>query len=67
MTTHSDLVVQAVAKAVEERTVKPGQVAVYYFERSHEHPWTRVRRIGVYEDGTVEELPDAEKVVAMLF
>jgi len=67
MTTHSDIVIQAVAKAVEERAVKPDHVAVYYLERSREYPWTRVRRIGVYEDGTLEELPDAEKIVTMLF
>jgi len=67
MTTHSDIVVQALAKAVEERVIKPGQVAVYYLERSRESPWTRARRLKVYEDGTVEELPDVEKVVSMLF
>jgi len=67
MTTHNDLVVQAIAKAVEERAIKPDQAAVYYFERSREHPWTRVKKIEVYEDGTVEELPDAEKAIAMLF
>jgi len=67
MTVHSDLVVQALAKAVWEGVIKPDQVAVYYFERSRENPWTRVRRLEVYEDGTVEELPDVEKVVTMLF
>jgi len=67
MTTHSDVVLQALAKAVGEGVVRPDQVAIYYLERSRENPWTRARRLRVYEDGTIEELPDVEKVVSMLF
>lgn len=67
MTTHSDVVLQAVVKAVEEKLIRSDHAAVYYFERSSESPWTKVRELKVYEDGTIEELPDVEKVVSMLF
>lgn len=67
MTTHSDLVLHALAKAVEEGEVKASDVAAYYLNRSRESPWTRVKRLEVYEDGTIEELPDSERVVSALF
>ncbi|MCE4598772.1 MAG: AAA family ATPase [Desulfurococcales archaeon] len=67
MTTHSDIALQALAKTVEEEAIRTSQVAVYYLERSHEYPWTRIRELKVYEDGTIEELPDVEKAVALLF
>jgi len=67
MTTHSDLALQAIAKAVESKVIEARHTAIYYFERSRENPWTRIRRLEVYEDGTIEELPDVEKVVAALF
>ncbi len=67
MTSHSDIVVKALLKAIEEKSIGVEHLAVYYFERSPEHPWTRVRELKVYEDGTIEELPDVEKVISMLF
>lgn len=67
ITTHNDIAVQAIVKAVEEKRIKPDNTAVYYFERSPENPWTKVRELKVYEDGTIEELPDVEKVVSALF
>jgi len=66
MTTHSDLVIRAVAKAVEEMA-RPDNVAIYYLERSEERPWTAVKRIAVYEDGTLEEYPHADEVIVALF
>jgi len=67
MTTHSDLVVHGLAKMVEEKRLEPRDVAIYYLERSKDSPWTRVRELKVYEDGTVEELPGVEEVIARLF
>ncbi|WP_167827664.1 AAA family ATPase [Pyrobaculum islandicum] len=67
MTTHSDIAIKALLKAVEDKSLETQHVAVYYFERSAENPWTRVRELRVYEDGTIEELPDVERVVSMLF
>ncbi|RLE95421.1 MAG: hypothetical protein DRJ96_08675 [Thermoprotei archaeon] len=67
MTTHSDLVIRAVAKAVEEEMARPDNVAIYYLERSEERPWTAVKRIAVYEDGTLEEYPHADEVIVALF
>ena len=67
MTTHNDLLVRAIAKAIEEGTATPSDIAIYYLERSKENPWTKTRRIAVYEDGTVEEYPHAEGVITKLF
>ncbi len=67
ITTHNDIIVRTLAKAVEERKIRPSDVAVYYFERGPENPWTRVRKLEIYEDGSIEELPDAEKIITALF
>lgn len=67
VTTHSDIALQTIAKTVEEGGIRHDQVAVYYFERSREDPWTRVRELKVYEDGTIEELPDVARAVTLLF
>jgi len=67
MTTHNDLVLHAIAKAVEEGQLKPEDVAIYYLERSSEKPWTTAKKIKVYEDGTFEELPHIDKVVSFVF
>ena len=66
-TTHNDLVLHAVGRAVEDGVVKPERVAVYYLERSKEMPWTGARRIQVYEDGTFAEIPHVEEVLAHVF
>jgi predicted ATP-dependent endonuclease of OLD family len=67
LTTHNDLVLHAIAKAVEKKQLKPGDVAIYYLERGPEKPWTNARRIAIYEDGTFEEIPHLDKVVSLVF
>ena len=67
ITTHNDIIVHTLAKMVEEKKISPNDVAVYYFERGPECPWTRVRKLKIYEDGTIEDLPDIEKVLTALF
>lgn len=61
--THSDVFVHAIAHVFKD----PSKVAIYYLERSKEFPWTIARRIEVYEDGTIEEFPGAEEIIARLF
>jgi len=67
MTTHSELVPLGLAKMVEAGRLEPGDVAIYRLERGKDSPWARVRELKVYRDGTVEELPEVEEVVARLF
>jgi AAA15 family ATPase/GTPase len=67
MTTHSEIIPLSIAKLVEEDKLKPNDVRIYYLTRSKEEPWTKIRKIEVYENGTLEELPDSEKVTALLF
>ncbi len=67
MTTHSEIIPLAIAKLVEEGKLKPDDVRIYYLTRSKEEPWTKIKKIEVYENGTLEELPDTEKVMALLF
>ena len=67
MTTHSDILLHAVAKAVEEKRISHEHVSVYYLYRDHQEIWSRARKLEVYEDGTLEELPDVEEVIARLF
>jgi predicted ATPase len=61
-TTHSDLVVLALAKLVAQRRLKPEDVKVYYFTRN---PWTRAEEIKIHPNGTVEKLPDWEAAAAL--
>jgi hypothetical protein len=67
VTTHSDLILHSLAKLVETGVIKPGDVTVYYLERSSEKPWTAARRIHVYEDGTFEEIPHVAEVISRVF
>jgi hypothetical protein len=67
ITTHSEIIPLSIAKLVEGRDVSVDDVRIYYLERTKDEPWTNVRRIEVYEDGTLDELPDSEKVTAYLF
>jgi energy-coupling factor transporter ATP-binding protein EcfA2 len=67
LTTHNDLVLHAIAKAVEKKQLKPGDVAIYYLERGADKPWTNARRIAIYEDGTFEEIPHLDKVISLVF
>jgi len=67
VTTHSEIIPLAIGKFVEAGELKSKDVKIYYFERSGKSPWTRLRMIKVYEDGTLDELPDSEKTTASLF
>ena len=67
MTTHSDILLHAVAKAVEEKRISHEHVSVYYLYRDHQEVWSRARKLKVYEDGTFEELPGVEEVISKLF
>ena len=67
MTTHNDLVIHTLLKAVSDGELRPGDIRVYYLERSRADPWTRVRELRVYDDGTIEEIPGAEEVTTALF
>lgn len=67
MTTHSEIIPLSIAKLVEVGKVTPSDVRIYYLMRSREEPWTKIKKIDVYEDGTLEELPDSEKITALLF
>lgn len=66
-TTHNDLILHVIGRVVEEEVLKPSQVAVYYLERTREIPWTTVRKIQVYEDGTFSEIPHVEEVLSHVF
>ncbi len=67
MTTHSEIIPLSIAKLVEVGKIKPEDVKIYYLTRSKEDPWTKIKNIKVYEDGTLEELPDSEKITTHLF
>ncbi len=67
MTTHSEIIPLSIAKLVEVGKVTPSDVKIYHLMRSREEPWTKIKKIDVYEDGTLEELPDSEKITALLF
>jgi len=64
MTTHSDIPLITIGRLVSKGDLSPEEVKVYYFKRE---PWTRVSEIAVYEDGTLESLPDSEELIAHLF
>ena len=64
MTTHSDIPILTIAKLISEGQLNPEDVKIYYFTRD---PWTKLREIKVYEDGTLDSLPDTEELVAHLF
>ncbi len=67
MTSHSEIIPLSLAKLVETGNVSKNDIRIYYLTRSREDPWTKIKKIEVYEDGTLEELPDSEKVTAQLF
>ncbi|MEM1611444.1 MAG: AAA family ATPase [Sulfolobales archaeon] len=64
MTTHSDIPLHVVSKLVVEGSLKAEDVKIYYFKRD---PWTMVSEIKIYEDGTLESLPDSEELITRLF
>jgi len=63
-TTHSDIPLTTMAKLVREETLEAEDVKIYYFKRD---PWTKISEIKLYEDGTLERLPDAEELITRLF
>ena len=67
MTSHSEIIPLSLAKLVEIGTLNKDDVRIHYLTRSKEEPWTRTKKIEVYEDGTLEQLPDSEKITAYLF
>lgn len=64
MTTHSDIPLITIAKLVAEKMLKVNDIKTYYFKRD---PWTKLSEIKFYEDGTIENLPDTEELIARLF
>ena len=63
-TTHSDIPLTTMAKLVSQETLEAEDVKIYYFKRD---PWTKISEIKLYEDGTLERLPDAEELITRLF
>lgn len=63
-TTHSDIPLTTMAKLVREENLKAKDVKIYYFKRD---PWAQISEIRLYEDGTLEHLPDAEELITRLF
>lgn len=66
ITTHSDIVTTTIAKIVTENKQRE-KATIYHTERNKEKPWTNIRKIEIYEDGTTEEFPGAEEVLTKLF
>ena len=64
MTTHSDIPLTTMAKLVAEGKLKIEDIKVFYFKRD---PWTKISEIKFFEDGTIEQLPDTEKLITYLF
>jgi len=64
MTTHSDIPLTTIGKLVAEKALRAADVKIYYLTRD---PWTKLSEIKVYEDGTLESLPDIEKLITRLF
>jgi hypothetical protein len=64
MTTHSDIPPIMMGKLIAKKHLTRKEVKVYYFKRD---PWTKISEIKVYEDGTLESLPDAEELITHLF
>ncbi len=67
MMTHSEIIPTYLAKLVETGTIKKDNVNIFYLRRNKTDPWTKINKIEIYEDGTLDELPDSEEVVARLF
>lgn len=64
MTTHSDIPLTTIGKLVAKKALKAEDIKIYYFKRD---PWTKLSEIELYEDGTLESLPDTEKLITRLF
>lgn len=64
MTTQSDIPILTIGKLISKKALNVNNVKIYYLKRE---PWTRIREIKIYEDGTFETLPDSEELVTRLF
>jgi len=64
MTTHSDIPPTTMGKLVTKKVLKSEDIKIYYFKRD---PWTKLSEIKLYEDGTLEGLPDTEELITRLF
>jgi len=64
MTTHSDVPLTTMAKLVKDKKLSADDVRIYYFKRD---PWTKLSSIKLFDDGTLESLPDTEEVITRLF
>jgi len=67
MTTHSELCVLALVKAVREKILSSEDVRIYYLERNEKHPFTQCKKIEMSEDGTIQPIPDSMDVTVQLF
>ncbi len=67
LTTHSDTLVYMVAKQVEKKVLKPDDIRIYYVYRDKEHIWTQCKRLEIYEDGFVEDIPHVSEVLSRIF
>ena len=67
MSTHSEIIPLSLSKNVEDGLIKPEDVRLYYLRRSEENPWTELKRINIYEDGSLDPLPDSEETTVNLF
>jgi energy-coupling factor transporter ATP-binding protein EcfA2 len=64
VTTQSDIPLLTIGKLISRKVLDAENVKIYYFTRE---PWTRIREIKVYSDGTFETLPDSEELITHLF
>jgi hypothetical protein len=64
MTTHSDIPLITIGKLVAKKVLNSEDIKIYYLKRE---PWTKLSEIKIYEDGTLEGLPDTEELITRLF
>jgi len=67
ISTHSEIIPLTLAKLVEEKIISNEDVRIYYLHRDKENPWTKVKEIKIYKDGSMDELPDSIEVTIRLF
>ncbi len=67
MTTHSEICILALVKAVREQIISSQDLRLYYLERNEKHPWTQCKQIEIDEDGTIQPIPDSIDVTVQLF
>ncbi|MFQ6062541.1 MAG: AAA family ATPase [Methanosarcinales archaeon] len=67
ITTHSEICVLALIKAIREKILNSKDLSMYYLERDEKHPWTRCKKIEISEDGTIDPIPDSIEVTVHLF